>query len=273
MRTILFFLSAVSLVIGRECNCPIPDEYDPKTDSLYTVLFKTTQGSGIGFGKGYTSVEAFIPKLWRDWLIFADGRGHVFNNVRFAANAGLGIRKFIPSRSFIAGANAYYDARQKKNILYQEFGAGVEALFQEWTIRVNGYVPWGPKEKKLPSHRKDTAFYAADVQVGGDIYSDHWFELEGLLGGYYLNGEFNQQGGGGLLRLSAKMTSFVSLEGQTSYDNIFHWRGWGSISFNYRFGNRAKTKTGDCVEEKNLSARFAEFVSRSEIMPLKSIKR
>jgi len=84
----------------------------------------------------------------------------------------------------------------------------------------------------------------------------------------------HNQGGGGLARVSLKMSSYVTLEGQTSYDNLFKWTGWGRFAFNYPFGKKARVRCEPCCEKSgDLAARMAEPVSRFEIMPIHKTKK
>src|SRR5258708_3748438 len=76
----------------------------------FEVGARHLEGSGVGYSKGYTTLEGFFStgRCDNSWTSFIDLRGHVFNDARLAANAGLGVR-YIGSLAW--GINAYYDYR------------------------------------------------------------------------------------------------------------------------------------------------------------------
>src|SRR4051812_48241979 len=78
------------------------------------ITARHSQGAGVGYGRGYTTLEAFIapPHCSESWIPFIDLRGHLFNNRTFAANAGLGLRYI--NQKVAWGINSYYDYRQTK---------------------------------------------------------------------------------------------------------------------------------------------------------------
>lgn len=64
------------------------------------VTARHIEPGGIGYGLGYTTLEGFFPLYngWENWVVFLDGRGHVFNDGKPAANAGLGVRYLRDAR-------------------------------------------------------------------------------------------------------------------------------------------------------------------------------
>ena len=270
-------------------ECLYENESNFGADRTRRVDIRTTQGTGIGFDRGYSSLDLFLLKPFHGSWIFFDGRGHVFNDAKVAANVGFGVRQFLSSGS-ILGGNIYYDCRQStRHGFFQQIGLGIEVFRANWTVRANGYLPVGKKQKsfgdisfdKFRKHRalfqqpNEVDFYGADAEVGATIYKKGRVTVEGTAGGYYLSGKLHNQGGGGLARLSAKISPYITLEAQTSYDNLFKWSGWGSIALNYSFGCRAKVKNecSPCERMDRLSARLAETVSRFEILPIKKTKQ
>ncbi|MDE3045922.1 MAG: inverse autotransporter beta domain-containing protein [Verrucomicrobiota bacterium] len=57
---------------------------------------------------------------------FLDARGHVFDNGKWAANAGVGLRTLKGTRAY--GINAYYDYRNTGRFHSNQIGAGLESL-------------------------------------------------------------------------------------------------------------------------------------------------
>ena len=105
--------------------------------------------NGIGYDQGYTTLEGFFspPEPWKGvWFPFLDARGHLFNDGKWAANGGLGLRYLKCSR--IWGATAYYDYRDTKHGPFNQAALGLEALGEVWDFRINGYLPFGSKVSK-----------------------------------------------------------------------------------------------------------------------------
>src|ERR1700679_3178490 len=79
---------------SRENESPLPVnivESKSKCDlgsRAMQVTGRHAQGTGIGYSRGYTTLEGFFsPKRCQQaWVPFVDLRGHVFNNSTFAAN-------------------------------------------------------------------------------------------------------------------------------------------------------------------------------------------
>ena len=85
------------------------------------------EANGVGYNQGYTTLEGFFssPNLERkDWVPFLDLRGHVFNNGKWAANAGVGARYLDDTR--VWGGNIYYDYRNTTHQHYNQVALGVE---------------------------------------------------------------------------------------------------------------------------------------------------
>ena len=59
------------------------------------ITARHIESKGVGYDQGYTTLEGFFSPVecWNTrWTPFLDIRGHVFNNGKFAANAGVGVR-------------------------------------------------------------------------------------------------------------------------------------------------------------------------------------
>ena len=111
----------------------------------YSITVGHTEGSGIGYNQGYTSIDAYLAPLKynKEWSPYVDLSGHIFNNGRWAANAGLGIRYL---NSIAWGGNVYYDYRKTNHSHYNQIGVGLEAIGSFWSVHINGYLPFGKKK-------------------------------------------------------------------------------------------------------------------------------
>ena len=59
----------------------------------YRAGVRHIESGGIGYKNGYTTIEAFLSPDPNEWIAtpFLDARAHVFNNGKWAANAGVGL--------------------------------------------------------------------------------------------------------------------------------------------------------------------------------------
>lgn len=255
-------------------------QYPPHT---YQIRMRHLEGSGVGFNKGYSSLDTFIPFIgYSDkFLAFVDARGHVFNDGKWAANAGMGVR-FLPSeKTHIFGINAFYDYRQTNHSNFQQIGAGLELLGPIMEFRLNGYFPFGDRKHRYKDkfdgfenhyaffvQKYDFPFIGGDLEVGSKIYRGKYFSLDGTLGGYYFSGQYGETAGGGFANLKANITPYISMSGNISYDSLFKCRGNGELSINIPFGGRKRLKQNYLNDKQKLylAERFLEPVGRFEIM-------
>ncbi len=250
------------------------------------VSARYTTPKGIGYNHGYTTLEGFFSprSLCRDaWLPFLDVRGHVFDNGKLAANAGLGLRYLRNSR--IWGINSYYDYRNTTHQHYNQFSAGLETLGRIWDFRLNGYLPVGWKQSPyyhtqfeafkgnslILRSARNFALKGANAEAG--FHLDHFKKapMYFALGPYYLTGKGASTWGGELRASVELFNRYVRLEGNTGYDHFFHWNGQGQISINIPFGGKKKVMrhgSSSCAQAIALSNRLVQPVDRNEIIPV-----
>ena len=94
----------------------------------YRTTIRHIESGGIGYEDGYTTFEAFLASDPSQWKVtpFLDARGHVFNNGKWAANAGVGLRALWRNRAY--GINTYYDYRNTGRFHSNQIGVGLETL-------------------------------------------------------------------------------------------------------------------------------------------------
>jgi len=237
-----------------------------------------TSPKGIGYQTGYTTLEGFFSSMVKDkWLPFVDLRGHVFDNGKLAANAGMGVRYLTSSR--VWGMNTYYDYRNTKHQHYNQVALGFETLGKVWDGRINGYLPVGWKQspyyhtefKEFKGHsmflRSSREFALKGINAEAGFHLDHFKKapLYFAAGPYYLTGK-GASAWGGQVRASVDLFHrYLRLEANTSYDSFFKWIGQGQISVNYSFGK--KIKKTDC-NRPSLYERAVQRVDRFEIIPV-----
>lgn len=250
-----------------------------------SVRARFTSPKGIGYSKGYGTLQGFFaPRHIRReyWLPFADLRGHLFTDGKWAANGGLGMRYLGCTR--VWGLNAYYDYRDTSHGHYNQVAAGFESLGVCYDFRINGYLPVDVKHPSPPFHQSAsfesqqllfhyTQYYpmkGVNAEVGYHLDCCPRTPLYFAIGPYYLTGGGKTAWGG---EGRARMDLFhrhLRIEGNASYDHIFKWIGQGQISLNIPFGKRTKIcmKNGqDCCTVLTLHQRAIQQVDRFEIIP------
>ena len=276
----LFTLLAYSLALHTlfaESSCDAQgNEVCMAESRVHRLSISHREGGGIGYNQGYTSLDAFfsLPSKW-DMVSFFDFRAHVFNDGKWAANAGLGIRKLLSNSSWILGGNAFYDYRHATHTTFNQVGFGLELLGTKWDFHGNAYIPVGHNRRNYANpfrrfeghsafftRKYEFAFAGADVLAGRELWSCDDYLIRGALGAYFLKGHFNKKAGGGLVKVTAEITRYVHLEGQLSYDNIFKWRPQGELRINIPIGKKIK------LNRCNLSCNSQEILSRALVSPV-----
>lgn len=269
----------------------------------------TTQGPGIGYQKGYSTVSMFLmPSKWEcdSFFPFLDLRLHGFNDLKLAMNAGVGAR-YLTSSSRILGINAYYDNRQGKHRglnkvgnCFNQVGIGIESLGPTFDFRANYYQPVGKKLWKFQQitfndqaglipiiHRREQyTMTGFNAEIGGTI--GRWnicdcFDWSSYLaaGPYYLEQEVGTGRWGGQARLTSIFARYYLLEFRGSYDHVTKGTFQVKVGVTIPLCPQSSVKgKSSCPEEcftSSIWASLREMISqpvvRAEIMPLESCKR
>ena len=273
---------------------PTPSEIN--RSSFFGV--RHLEGRGIGFDKGYTSLDAFLSFPRTEMIPFIDLRGHLFNNGKFDANAGLGFRRICGTRSW--GGSAFYDYRYGHHHRYHQIGIGFETLGEEWDFMINGYLPVGAKKSSffherveiIPSSaafsrfsghslfilppgaqctaksekKREWALKGVDALASTRLFSTGNVHLRATLGPYYLQGYHREIAFGAKAKLSLEWKEILGLRVYGSYDTLFRGRLQGEITFSYPFGPRVKKPAPHTIE------RLFSPVERAEIIALHTHK-
>ncbi len=240
------------------------------------------ESGGIGYEEGYTTLEMFLtadPSQW-EATPFLDARGHVFNNGKWAANAGIGLRTLWGNRAY--GINTYYDYRNTGRFHSNQLGVGLETLGELFDFRINGYLPLGAKlsdrydasfeafsgNYMLVSQKYQSAMKGANAEFGFHLGKSESFDFCAAAGPYYFIGKDAPATWGGKARISGTFKEFLTLEISDSYDRTFHNKFQGEISLNFSFGPRSKVKEQGCIckAANTLNDRMLQPVNRQEII-------
>ena len=169
-----------------------------ETPSRITIRHR--EHEGVGYTTGYTTLEAFLTPNWvRNFQPYADVRGHVMNDGKFATNIGLGARG-APIEELVIGGNFYFDYREVSRMPSYQLGSGIELLSPYVDFRLNGYLPVGHKNHTskarfrrfegnniILNQRAKASLASIYAEVGGWIPKlPEDFQLYVAAGPYYL---------------------------------------------------------------------------------------
>jgi hypothetical protein len=291
------FLNDEGLIAQKEKTQATDDSRHPfitalcdKAPQPYRLSVSHREARGIGYEDGYSSLGLFLtgsPKD-RDYAAFLDLRGHVFNNGKYASNVSLGFRDTSNALNLLFGVNASWDWRQIRDSHFNQVGGGIEILGARWNIRFNGYFPVA--KTRIFSHHQFSEFSqnsalfkrhyslamkGGDIEVGGILVDQGFYDLRLNFGGYYFHGDFNKIAKGGLVRLSSWISPYLSCEVQGSYDTLFKGIVQGQIGLHLPFGRKlyAPKKDRSCDSYFYLEKRMVEPLSRFEIIVASSHRR
>jgi hypothetical protein len=281
-----------------EKSCPPPAKKikDPLPEH---ISGRHTEGKGLGYSKGYTSLDLFLsqPFSQRRSVPFLDLRGHIFNDGKYAANAGLGFRYLYEHFQQIWGINAFYDYFQTSQRPYNQVGVGLEVLAEHWDARVNGYIPVGHKQTNIYRFhyedlsldnfllvaREQFAMRGVDSEVGYRFCKTRYFDFHVGAGPYYYWGtsaktenafrETRRQAIGGRIKAQIGIMNYLFLDGYVGYDSLFRWTGQGTITLSLPFNFTVRTKKNCSNISYCLKERLFRPVSRNEIVTIDSCNR
>jgi hypothetical protein len=267
-----YFLA--SLGISLSCFaalCAVSNEQHTR------IALRHIESGGIGYEDGYSTLETFLspdPSL-RNYIPFFDARGHVFDNGKWALNAGIGLRKIWGQR--IYGINTYYDYRNTARLNYHQFGLGLETLGDLFDFRINGYLPLGRKvsspadptfvrfvgHNMFIGQKYRFAMKGADAEFGFHFGKTKTFDFYAATGPYYYVGHLGTGTWGAKARIAGTYKDTLSLEFLDSYDRTFHNKFQGQISLTFALGPKCRKQS---VSPCKLTSRMVQPVDRQEII-------
>lgn len=208
-------------------------------------------GRYITIRKDYFEVGMFAPlSLPNSYTPFLDVHGYRFNNGRWAASAGIGLRKSLPEGS-VLGFNAYYDYRRgesKHN--FHQIGLGFERLNSCWDVRINGYLPILHKTQIsefclfdqlgdgfiATRSRIEYVYSGFDAEVGASLLSPCSIHFYGAAGPYYYARAHKNHFFGGYGRLEVDWKSIFSMQVRVSYDKVNSVNAQGIFQISFPLG-------------------------------------
>lgn len=271
-----------SATAQEERNCPIKKH-------PYRATVRHVEKGGIGYEDGYTTLEIFFSSDPNRWTItpFLDARGHVFDNGKWAANVGTGLRTLWGNRAY--GINTYYDYRYTGRFHSNQIGTGFETLGELFDFRLNGYLPVGAKtcdpydstfrafsgNYMLVSQKIQSAMKGANAEFGFHFGKSSFCDFYAAVGPYYFIGKFTPAIWGGKARISGTFKDLLTLEISDSYDRTFRNKFQGQLSINFALGPKPQVKAQDlpCKIPSPLNDYILQPVGRQEIIVIDKTKK
>jgi len=227
----------------------------------YTKL-KHHEHKGVGYDTGYSSLDVhYTFAEFPTFCAFVNPRAHVFNDGRFAFNAGIGGRYKSPNQKWMVGGNAYYDFRSETIFSPQQLGGGLECFYSDLALRLSGYAPIGVV-KKTENRRAQVALANLQGEVEKTFVRTENIHFLAAIGTYYLakrsfqNKTFGKAWGS-QLRLTTHFWNRVTLAVETTYDHIYNFTLQGTLSLKIPLGEATPS----------LPSPFYQSVIRNEIIP------
>lgn len=220
-------------------------------DSMFQgtqIEFGYNSGKFISIDKDYSEATLFVPlSLSNCYTSYFDARGYRFNDGKWAASTGVGIRKNLNEFSAL-GINTYYDYRRgesKHN--FHQIGLGFEWLNNCWDIRINGYLPISHKTQTwnfcifdqlgddffATRRRIEYVYSGFDAEIGMPLFSYCDFNLYGAVGPYYYLHSHQNHLWGGSGRLELDWKSIFSFQIRMSYDRVYSTNIQGTIAVSF----------------------------------------
>lgn len=284
-----FYFLAIILSFSCFASIPEANENCPNGKKHYRAAIRHIESGGIGYENGYTTLETFFASDPTQWKVtpFLDLRGHIFDNGKWAANGGIGLRTLWGTRAY--GINTYYDYRNTGRFNSNQIGIGFETLGEFVDCRINGYLPVGAKlsdpygstfgtfsgNYMLVSQKYHSAMKGANAEFGFHFGKSELFNFYAAAGPYYFIGEIDPATWGGKARISGTFKDLFTLEISDSYDRTFHNKFQGQISLSFSFGPKSKVKKqrSSCKAANTLNNRMLQPVGREEIIVIDKIRK
>jgi len=278
----VFLLNSLIAASSEKAECPRGKRH-------YRAGIRHIESGGIGYSNGYTTFELFLSSDPSHWRVtpFWDAKGHIFDNGKWAANTGVGIRSLWKDRAY--GLNLYYDYRNTGRFHSNQLGLGLETLGELFDARLNGYFPVGrttspPYDSVFGGfsgnslqilQKMQTAMQGANAELGFHFGKSELFAFYAAAGPYYFIGEAAPATWGGKARLSGTFREMVTVEISDSYDRTFRNKFQGQIALNFSFGPRSKIEKHPrgCKAAITLNDRMLQPVERQEIIVVDTVKK
>jgi len=198
---------------------------------LSRLSARHTQGDGVGYQDGFTSVDWFLPLLANgpDSIWFGDFRAILSTDAEFSSNFGTGYRWYEPDQNRIYGANIFWDTRQLDDFSFNQLAVGLETFGEIIDLELNGYVPAvnDTHQQSVQFSGNNLLVHSANAQTGMDLMMGYNFPavLEfntRVLGGvYFYDSNRTPRTTGWRVRLETMLQDWLAFSATAQDDEIF----------------------------------------------------
>ena len=236
------------------------------------LTVRTDVGDGVGYTRGYTYLEGFLPVFQTPgaMVIFVDGRGVNFDQPnQWEWNAGGGVRFYSPRSDWVYGVNSFFDWRSTGSSTFRQIGLGLEAMGPIVDLRSNFYFPVGNERNAvgfsnpqfagtniLLDHNFENAMRGFDVEAGVPIPLLERWGMRGYLGYYHYDNTNAPTINGARGRLEARITDNLTGHLAVQNDNFFNTTVTGGFALNWGGSRRS------CGVARSVTERLGERVVR-----------
>lgn len=243
-------------IYGEQCpslcpNLACPPDASP-TGIPPRLTLRHDFGDGVGYTRGFSYLEGFIPldQPTDQSLLFGDLRVVNFDDQnRWEFNAGGGYRDYADPLDAVWGVNAFYDGRHTDHHFFHQVGIGAEALFKRWEFRCNGYFIVG-ENQKLASESvvpavvgsqlifdrirvREVAMGGLDAEFGVRLPVLTRFDSRIYAGFYHYSAEGMQSANGVRGRLEAWPCDYCSIHFAIQNDGLFDTTVNGGLALHF----------------------------------------
>ena len=247
-----YFQQSAGVTQGPAMGVPRNPLFGPQ------IGFQTNIDNGLGYAKGYHTVNAMIPYhvVPGNSVLIGDISGSVTNGQDTVFNGGLIWRNYDESRNRVFGWNVYGTLDDgNNNRQWKRIGAGVESLGRYFDFRANAYHVTGRQSVLLADEfvgplgfgghnvfrtrrqLRDNAYDGVDWELGGPLPVLGRRGLNMYVGGYWLNSEYGHEALGFSARWEMLATESATVSANLTNDGTFGTNSWVSVSYtipNYR---------------------------------------
>ncbi len=198
---------------------------------LSRLSARHTQGDGVGYQDGFTSVDWFLPLLASepDSIWFGDFRAILSTDAEFSSNFGTGYRWYEPDQNRIYGANIFWDTRQLDDFNFNQLGVGLQTFGEIIDLELNGYVPAvnDTHQQSVQFSGNNLLVHSANAQSGMDFMMGYnvppilEFNTRVLGGVYFYDSNQTPRTTGWRVRLETALQDWLAFSATAQDDELF----------------------------------------------------
>lgn len=249
---------------GQNLSSPLNASREPDVRSRFT--FRADFGDGVGYTRGYTYIEGFVPiyQCPGEYVVFIDARGVNFDaRDRWEWNAGGGLRTILPRSDWVFGVNSFFDWRDTGPSIFRQVGLGFEGLGPVLDTRANIYFPVGSTRNAIGignpafvgttialDRTFENAMFGYDLEIGAPIPGLDCWGARAFLGYYHYDNNGAPSIDGIRGRFEAQLNNNVTAHFAIQNDQVFNTTVTGGLALHWG-GRRSGGACRSVVERLN----------------------